>query len=1111
MDVTIKWLHLTDLHLGLDGQEWLWPRVKHLFLEDLRRLQDEMGEPWDLVFFTGDLTQAGTAEQFDRLEEELQEMWSGFRTSGAVPQLCVVPGNHDLSRLPKNSPVELALRSLWQQDVELRKLFWRDRGCEYREAVRQSFAAYTAWRSRSALPIIGTESQWIPGDFSGTFQKGNVSLGIVGLNSATLQLSKGDYERKLEVHVSQLAEVTGGEPIKWMRRHSSCVLLSHHPPHWLSPESLEHFRQEVYGPGEFMAHFCGHQHEPYTADVGEGGAAPRRLRQAASLFGLESWDSQQGEQRRIHGYTAGQYVFRSDDTIETYFPRRADKGRHGGLTLGADSTFNLTPKGCVVGVLERPRTVSVSGPRTAIEHEEARLDDVLGAVLDRDAARAALRGCPRFPLTATAPHRAIRSEQRTELVGTLKLRRQVWLAADWGMAAREFLASALDPVADSGTELEAFLLSCDDLLRIEDFEPAFHRQLGIALQSFCAAVGSLDQSVLVLENVHPELCIERNLAQLLRIVGALVDYAGTLNVILVGRLRPENMAIPLVQLVALDVPEVRAYVAAHPDASTELLEADALEKLHARTDGLPMYLDQALRALKVSSLSSVLAMSASVLGPEFAGATEPTTRALAHAVQSLVTSEDRQARRSLRLLKVLTILPQGETLEALKHYLPTEPFFDGNAIHLYERALLEVHVQHAVPDGLPGRSLPGAAPKILRVPRQVRDYVQSVLGDSERSELVSAGLDRFFGNEWREGKVRLRQTRPETRDLMGDGLGNEFALVQYICANGLLSGDELLAGKYCQLALQYCRGVCNHDRYRDLATASVALLSHIDRQRRPDVWADLAVLAGKGLRMTGHCDEALTYLRDALEYEALSKENKASVWLNIALAEANRSNQQEAADAARHVEALVPKHSSDWYQAESILVDVLHSGRERAKRLVRLEKDARNKGYRTVADNIALNLARDASDPKARWRYHDRVLNAPEFGYNQVRAAVAKARSVQRAGRAGQMGRADLVILARAYSYLHAQRLNFLFENCHEALWIELEARDETQQLLRLFRHTSFLWRIRGNDTKELEYLSRLQERPVEQVKAPAGRLLDELQYFWSRVRVILGIGGPGA
>ena len=63
----ISWLHLTDLHWGMRQQKSLWSSVREEFYRDLKRVFEKTGA-WDLVLFTGDLTQYGKTEEFDGLD-----------------------------------------------------------------------------------------------------------------------------------------------------------------------------------------------------------------------------------------------------------------------------------------------------------------------------------------------------------------------------------------------------------------------------------------------------------------------------------------------------------------------------------------------------------------------------------------------------------------------------------------------------------------------------------------------------------------------------------------------------------------------------------------------------------------------------------------------------------------------------------------------------------------------------------------------------------------------------------------------------------------------------------------------------------------------------------
>ena len=175
MAEVINWLHLSDLHLGLDAQDWLWPRVKHDLFRDLEKTRGYV-QGWDLVFFTGDLTQTGRPEEFDKLNELLDELWGVLSKSSHAPYLCVVPGNHDLVRPAENSSVAKSLTQLYWTDGDLRKEFWQDPHCEYREKINRLFENFALWRGAIKVPTLPNTAGILPGDFSATYERKSVKL-----------------------------------------------------------------------------------------------------------------------------------------------------------------------------------------------------------------------------------------------------------------------------------------------------------------------------------------------------------------------------------------------------------------------------------------------------------------------------------------------------------------------------------------------------------------------------------------------------------------------------------------------------------------------------------------------------------------------------------------------------------------------------------------------------------------------------------------------------------------------------------------------------------------------------------------------------------------------
>ncbi len=156
--------------------------------------------------------------------------------------------------------------------------------------------------------------------FSVTIEKAGAKLGVVGLNTSFLQLSGGDYEKKLALHARQFHAACGGDGPDWAKQHQACLFLTHHPPAWLDTDSRRYLQGEITAHGRFAVHLCGHMHEAAFRDIAEGGAEARRIWQGRSLFGLESFGE---KETREHGYAVGKIELKEDKGSLLFWPREA--------------------------------------------------------------------------------------------------------------------------------------------------------------------------------------------------------------------------------------------------------------------------------------------------------------------------------------------------------------------------------------------------------------------------------------------------------------------------------------------------------------------------------------------------------------------------------------------------------------------------------------------------------------------------------------------------------------------------------------------------------------------------------------------------------------------
>ncbi|NET80739.1 MAG: hypothetical protein F6J94_01725 [Moorea sp. SIO1F2] len=343
-EVILRWLHLTDLHMGMKGSKTLWPNVEEIFFKDLEYLDETVG-PIDLVMFTGDLTQRGSESEFQQLDKLLDKFWKKFGEMECEPKFLAVPGNHDLVRPDQSDSVLINLQDRWD-DHEFQQAFWDNSKCPERQLVDKAFDNYLQWWQNTTVPKPDIYSEGIlPGDFSATIEKDGFKLGILGLNSAFLQLMNG-REGKLALHMRQFNQACNkshDHGPSWAQDHDACLLLTHHPQDWLTEEAQEQLKGEIYSsPERFALHMFGHMHQSNLSSLAEGGANPRSTLQGCSLFGIEGWGKEKKE--RLHGYSLCELKIEGNTASLSIYPRKAEKKQGSGWHIDRDTSFTL-PRG----------------------------------------------------------------------------------------------------------------------------------------------------------------------------------------------------------------------------------------------------------------------------------------------------------------------------------------------------------------------------------------------------------------------------------------------------------------------------------------------------------------------------------------------------------------------------------------------------------------------------------------------------------------------------------------------------------------------------------------------------------------------------------------------
>jgi tetratricopeptide (TPR) repeat protein len=912
-----------------------------------------------------------------------------------------------------------------------------------------------------------------------------MTVGLLALNSAWLQISSGDYKGRLSVDPRQINAITDNSPSKWTSKNTHNILFTHHPSDWLHKDALALWHSEINPSGRFDIHLFGHMHEPDATSHSHGGGEMRRSLQGASLFGLERIERSQI--LRIHGYSVGKIIDKKDGSAIRIWPRILQTLTDGSKKLVPDHSLNLDDDDSFALTLPQVQhtssSVLASKANTLLftDSSEEQL-----ATLDR----------ARYSLFPSAASRNVRSVEQREALVAIREKRAFWLISDWGAGSDGFISSL--QLKDADTKFHTFSVELESYSSRDDFLSTIKTRLNFSLEQFCEAVSGGGPSYLIMDNVPAPggpagaaSAIETDLEDM---VDAILQYCPALRIILRSRHTPRVHAYNVVELKPLDEADLRTYVLEHERGGPNVIDQDTIDILFRCTDGVPARIDAALRELEVTSIESLASANPDITRVRAEAPSAP--KGLAEAITSLADSADPTRKRSLELLKALSEFPSGESLDRLKRFNGPYPLFPAHAIELLENSLIT-----PLPSGGITTQSESGKVKLLLVPRIVRDYVRSVLTSVEIAGLTKNSATLYFGDKWQNGAMSSASIARFVKPTTSSGeINNANALIIRLLNDAVGAGNEVALKNTINLAATYAGVLYDGDHFRSVATLCRDIISSVPEDRHADL-VEVKYSYAKSLRMIGSHEEA-RHIFESFLGDELAVTRRCSVLLNLALICQSLQEPDEAAKAAQQIIKL-DRNSNFAHHAKAIMLEVRTDNVNREQDLLRHEAICRKKGAATVANNLALSRVRVGKNIPANAENDiDKVIKSAaeerDF-YSMARAIIKKAKIIDIQHRV--LSDVDKRRLIDAYHFLFNERLKNLFDDCHAALWNVFEATGETLNLFRLFRHSSLIWRLRGDDEQEQGYLQKLAKQVGVTIQV-TGTVDREVAYYLVRVSV---------
>lgn len=1079
-----RWLHLTDIHAGMRAQGWLWPTFENEFLDDLARIHDQSG-PWDFILFSGDLARAGLTSEFDVFAKVIEKVLAKASGLGSTCKVITVPGNHDLSRPSTINPNYLAIKDFVSNE-ELQQDFWGKDESGTRAFVRSCFDNYSKWRDQ--LVDLGLHERpvtegYIPGDAGYVIQGASSEVRICALNSTWMQLTEGPYEGRLVVDPRQLISITEDDPDGWAAKSPFSLLVTHQPSDWLSANFKDLWYSDVYLPDRFDVHAFGHMHRPSNRSYSYGGGGSYRELQGSSLFGFErsgdGWE-------RIQGYAVYELTLGGDDRVIRCWPRRLQRMQNGQQKIKPDQSYDLEDNNQSYSTAYRR---SIQGYVVSTSTKE-KVDPFVSESI---ALRFKISNIE-VGIATDAAHASTRmDEQQRAESAWLEDARAFWLSSDWGLGAKPFIANLRDRFG--GKDRRVFKLDASGFTTRENFLDDLIKIHGATFAEICDEIEKVGSSILVFEDASTPLLDGRvdssAAAGLEEIVFMTKDYLPSGLFVITTKGNPVGCTLPIIELKPFDEPDTRTYIAAKIGPDGGVASASYVEKLFKLTEGSPSRLDTALRQLKVVSLNELALTDSDLAAGSSSVSMVPS--ALSDVIEALYTGSDDEKTAAL-LLGVLATFPAGEKLNVIKKLIPGKWFTALHATMLLDRNLIDAANFRRMGDA---SNLDEE--RLLTVPKLVREVIRARQSDAENLRNEQGALELYFGEKWRSGLSLSAHASQISRDPLASPyeLQNANTILIRAILRGLTNKSDLDIEGAIRVTIAFCGRQLSGGHYRNALALCDEALPLIEADF-PTQAVYLRLDRGRCYRMLGRAAEARDQYQ-ATDLTGLSRALRQEAKLGLAMSQKAAGDVDQAKVAASEALAINAK-SVTAHHARIFLAQLKAPSRARTKELIDLKNKAAARKWHTLENNIQMFLARNQPTRQKQITLRQVVDSSHKHKdfYNKFRAII----DMMEAREAGSLVlMQDRIALINAYQFFHAERLGDFFAKVHAILWSIFEEEGDIQNLLSLFRHSSFIWRLSGNHAAERVYLDALREK-LDQIKRSnlAGIGKDRI-YFLIRIQ----------
>ncbi|EOV8836303.1 SIR2 family protein [Cronobacter dublinensis] len=693
-------------------------------------------------------------------------------------------------------------------------------------------------------------------------------------------------------------------------------------------------------------------------------------------------------------------------------------------------------------------------------------------------------------------HKNIRLVEQSQFSDDIKVSRVVSLVADWGMERNGFLYSLKENPSSPLHLRSIFNINIEGCKNIDDVDNKFKERFGHGLNTFVVMAAERKDIVILFEEVT---LLDRGswLDDYYKLINVLLDFIPEVLIINSGDTTLANLEYPIISLKPLSEPDIKSFIIGHPDGDKDYLTPSYFDSIVRLSAGLPTRLNNVILQLKVSGIETLIEdeYDQRIDLDEFKD-DDPIPARLKTSLLNYISEKD--STRHYSLLKVLSILQYGDTFSRLRKFSSKSPFTTSDFLDISNSGLISTSEKIVV---LSERGVKEKEP-IHVINPLVGIYIRQGIEREEYFSIVRKYLDITFGDKWITGDIKFNPSSLRyLQDVNKSGPGNAHILICAYLRYAVENDMRREVKATFNLALAFFQFLETNKRYKDLIFSATEIKALIKESSESIPLGRLHFSLSKGLRMLGYRMEAVDEMLLALEQPTLFKKDEiATCKLQIALAYANQpGHEAEATTYAKEVKKISKTDSSPYTHAELILAE--HASDEtKIPLLKRVLSKSERLGFKVIKSQaiLAITKLQDKHEDNEKL-YHSALINLNDT-YSLYSVIIARNESLLNRNMIESITDSDVNTLCIAYSYFYTQRIDILLKKTHRILWAVFVDRKDNDSLVKMFRYSSFIWRLNNDSESEEKYANLLN---IIELNITDSYIHDLIKYARVRIKIL--------